>query len=211
MNLKIAANIVALGMIAFTLDYASPPKVIEQLSVVSTGVVIPWGDLSAKLVEAGVVDETKFRELSQLQGNIVMNEGNAHVMLNGLWAFGLANKNDILEHGPMMDRKYGGAGNFASTGGWTLAQGSAMDHYSMHKMITLTPEQQKKVENTSKNIFRPCCKNSTYFPDCNHGMAMLGLLELLAKQGATEEELYQVAEKANTLWFPPKPTGGCSV
>src|SRR3989344_8081010 len=209
MNLKIAANIVALGMIAFTLDYASPPKVIEQLSVVSTGVVIPWGDLSAKLVEAGGVDETKFRELSQLQGNIVMNEGNAHVMLNGLWAFGLANKNDILEHGPMMDRKYGGAGNFASTGGWTLAQGSAMDHYSMHKMITLTPEQQKKVENTSKNIFRPCCKNSTYFPDCNHGMAMLGLLELLAKQGATEEELYQVAEKANTLWFPPKPTGGC--
>ena len=28
----------------------------------------------------------------------------------------------------------------------------------------------------AKGIYRPCCNNSTYFPDCNHGMAMLGLL-----------------------------------
>ena len=58
-----------------------------------------------------------------------------------------------------------------------------MNHYSMHRFIVLTPEQQALVEKVSKGIYRPCCGNSVYFPDCNHGMAMLGLLELMASQG----------------------------
>ena len=33
-------------------------------------------------------------------------------------------------------------------------------------------------------------------------MAMLALLELLASQGATEQELYRAALVANSLWFP---------
>ena len=102
----------------------------------------------------------------------------------------------------MMDPRYGGAGNFASTGGWTLSRGNAMDHYSVHAFITLTKEQQMLVERVSKNIYRPCCGNSTYFPDCNHGMAMLGLLELMASQGVSEQDMYKVALQVNTLWFP---------
>ena len=123
-------------------------------------------------------------------------------MLNLLWALGLGNKNEILEKGPMMYAKYGGAGNFASTGGWSLASGKAMDHYSKHSFIKLTPEQQALVARASQNIYRPCCGNSTYFPDCNHGMAMLGLLELMASQGVSEAEMYKTALKVNSYWFP---------
>ena len=33
-------------------------------------------------------------------------------------------------------------------------------------------------------------------------MAMLGLLELMASQGANEEEMYKAALSANSYWFP---------
>ena len=155
-------------------------------------------DIKRQLYDLGVIDKAKAPdELS---------------MLNMFWAFGLANKNDILEKGPMMDPQYGGAENFASTGGWTLAQGKAMDHYSMHKLIVLTPEQQKRVDDVSKNIYRPCCGNSTYFPDCNHGMAMLGILELGASQGQSKQELYATAKSVNDVWFPKvEQKSGCTV
>jgi len=184
------------------------------------GVELPvkWDNLGVQMIDAGVIDKTKFESLyagrgglseadqkllsSGNNGNLVINSENSGVMLNMLWAFGLANKNPIIENGPMMDRQYGGAGNFASTGGWTLAKGNAMDHYSMHSFVTLTPEQQALVERVAKNIYRPCCNNSTYFPDCNHGMAMLGLLELMASQGVSEADMYKVALQVNTLWFP---------
>jgi len=77
-----------------------------------------------------------------------------------------------------------------------------MDHYSKYNFVSLTPEQQALVEKVSKGIYRPCCGNSTYFPDCNHGMAMLGFLELMASQGKTEEEMYQAALVVNSFWFP---------
>lgn len=150
---------------------------------------IDLDSLEEQLIEAGVIDPEKF-------GAGVRTD------LNILWAFGLANKNPILEEGPMMDPSSGGPEYFASTGGWTLAKGDAMEHYSKHSFVVLTPEQQELVEEVSKNIYRPCCNNPTYFPDCNHGMAMLGLLELLVSQGANEEDLYRAALEANSRWFP---------
>lgn len=33
-------------------------------------------------------------------------------------------------------------------------------------------------------------------------MAMLGLLELMASQGVGEEEMYKIALKINSYWFP---------
>src|SRR3989344_6369017 len=110
----------------------------------------------------------------------------------------------------MMNPAYGGAGGFASTGGWTLArgpstgsgQGDAMEHYNMHSLVTVTPERQALVEKVSKNISRPCCGNSTHFPDCNHGIAMLSLLEILASQGVGEDEMYKAALAVNSYWFP---------
>ena len=135
-------------------------------------------------------------------GQIKITPENSGLWLNLLWALGLGNKNVILEEGPMSDKRYGGAANFASTGGWTLARGDAMKHFSQYNFITLTSEQQQLVEKVSKGIYRPCCGNSTYFPDCNHGMAMLGLLELMASQGVSEDEMYKLALQVNAYWFP---------
>src|SRR3989338_4083566 len=104
--------------------------------------------------------------------------------------------------GEMKNPAYGGAGNFASTAGWTLSVGGPMEHYSRHKFFDLTLEQQALVEKMSKGIYRPCCGNSTHFPDCTHGIAMLGLLELMASQGVSEEEMWKAALAVNTYWFP---------
>lgn len=57
------------------------------------------------------------------------------------------------------------------------------------------------VADVSANIYRPCCGNPTSFPDCNHGMAILGLLELMASQGATEEAMYEASLAFNSYWF----------
>lgn len=213
-----SASVIILGLALLVLVPMEKEKPV-------TSFVVYWGDLGAKMVEAGVIDQDQFESLYASRGglsaedkklltgsgeNLVITPQNSGAVLNLLWAFGLSNKNPILENGPMMT--YSGAdlpaealakaGNFASTGGWTLAKGEAMDHYSMHKFVILTPEQQALVEKVAKNIYRPCCDNSTYFPDCNHGMAMLGLLELMASQGVAETEMYKVALQVNTLWFP---------
>jgi hypothetical protein len=193
---------------------------LEKDVLPAEGIVLPirWGDLGKKMVEAGVIDKDKFEAVYERRGGLdeeanrlLYGEGNKEVkmdaqnagfLLNMLWAFGLANKNEILEEGPMSDPQHGGADRFASTGGWTMAKGNILDHYSTYEFVTLTPEQQKRVEEVSKNIYRPCCGNSVYFPDCNHGMAMLGLLELMASQGVGEKEMYEVALRVNSYWFP---------
>jgi len=194
---------------------------LEQSVLPSDGVTLPitWGDLGAKLVEVGAIDTAKlealykdrggfpaeYRKLIEKNANqkIVITNWNSGYLLNLLWALGLANKNPILEDASeMMNPVYKGAGNFASTGGWTLARGNAMDHYNMHQLMVLTADQQGIVDRVSRNIFRPCCGNSTHFPDCNHGMAMLGLLELMASQGVSEKDMYKTALAVNSYWFP---------
>ncbi len=189
-------------------------------SVLPEKFVLPvaWKDYGKRLVTTGVIDQEKLATLSRTRGGlseeekklltetdngeIVMTAENSGILLNLFWAFGLANKNQILEKGPMADPKYGGAGRFASTGGWTLSRGDVMTHYSKHAFVMLTPAEQATVDRVSQGIFRPCCDNSTYFPDCNHGMAMLGLLELMAGQGVSEGEMYRVALQVNSFWFP---------
>src|SRR3990167_2613057 len=194
---------------------------LEKTIIPERGVTLPivWGDLGKQMIDNGVIDLQKFESLYSQRGGLdeasknllrginngrlVITKENSGVLLNLLWALGLGNKNEILEKGEMTDKRYGGeADNFASTGGWSLAVGNPMNHYSKHSMIRLTPEQQSLVDEVSKNIYRPCCGNSTHFPDCNHGMAMLGLLELMAKNGASEQEMYSVALKVNSFWFP---------
>ncbi|MBI5470559.1 hypothetical protein HY968_04565 [Candidatus Kaiserbacteria bacterium] len=202
----------------------APASELEEVVLPMKGVELPvtWGDLGRQLVDAGAIDPVKmaalykdrggfpaeYRKLLEQEGNgkIVMTRENAGYFLNLLWALGLANKNSILEDKKeMMNPAYGAlppASGFASTGGWTIANGDAMEHYNMHALITLTVEQQKLVDKVSRNIFRPCCGNSTHFPDCNHGMAMLGLLELMASQGVSESDMYKAALAVNSYWFP---------
>lgn len=179
-----------------------------------------YGNLGPKMVALGVIDQQKFIEIYEksnqpltseqkdilLKGsdkNIKITRDNSYFLLNFFWAVGLANKSKILEEGEMV--KYSGkqgAGSFASTGGWTLAKGNTMNYYSKSPLIPLTKDQELLVESVASNIFRPCCNNSTAFPDCNHGMALLGVLQLMASSGATEEQMYQAGKYFNAYWFP---------
>ena len=198
----------------------SQVSALEEAVLPSKGVVLPasWGNLGVQLVDSGAIDADKFKAIYEERGaftdeykNLLLADNNGKIKitrensgyyLNLFWALGLANKNPILETGEMVDPKYGGAGNFASTGGWTIAKGNPMDHYSKHAFITLTTEQQALVDKVSRGIYRPCCGNSVHFPDCNHGMAMLGLLELMASQGASEQDMWKTALVVNSYWFP---------
>ncbi|MBI5306465.1 hypothetical protein HZB04_02690 [Candidatus Wolfebacteria bacterium] len=226
-SIIISALIIA-GAWIYTADFKSSnmkPVEIQRKTNISMdesdeGVILPvrWGDLGAKLVSVGVIDADKFKAiynqkrdftneyetllLGQNNGNLKITKGNAGYLLNLFWALGLANKNPILDYGEMTNSQYGGAQNFALTAGWTISQGDSMDHYSRHKFFNLTDGQQALINKISKGIYRPCCDNSTYFPDCNHGMAMLGLLELMASQGASEDDMWKTALAVNSYWFP---------
>jgi len=176
---------------------------------------IKWGDLGKRMVEDGVIDKAKLaqavvgadklpKDLDKYfedgQNKIEVNQQNAQFWVDVLWGLGLANKNKILETGAMMQD--GDASNFASTGGWTLGVDEPMSYYSNYNYITLSDKQQETVEEIAGNIYRPCCGNSTAFPDCNHGMAMLGLIELMVSQGKSPDEIYKTALAFNTYWFP---------
>lgn len=214
-SLLIGATFFADGV---TLSENQTTLVVEAI-VPEDGINIPvnLSLYSKELIDLGVIDAERLEKIYESRGglsedeldllygrsnsSLVITEENSGLVLNILWAFGLSNKNPVLEEGPMM--KYDGdASGFASTGGWTLARGDSMDHYSKYEMVVLSEEEQFRVEEISKNIYRPCCGNSTYFPDCNHGMAMLGLIELLVEQGLSDEEIYEIALGVNSYWFP---------
>lgn len=200
---------------------AGSPDALQESVIPAAGIMLPitWRSLGAKLVETGIIDPAKLEALYRDRGGfpaeyqklieknandkIIITSQNSGYLLNLLWALGLANKNPILEDkNEMMNPTYKDAGNFASTGGWTLAKGKAMDHYNMHSLVVLTTDQQAIVDRVSRSIYRPCCGNSTHFPDCNHGMAMLGLLELMASQGVSKQDMYKMALAVNSFWFP---------
>ncbi len=181
---------------------------------------VSYGDLGPKMVELGVIDLEKFQDVYENAGQPlgkeqlkILTEGsqekikitpeNSYFLLNFFWAFGLANKNKILTEGEITKYGQDQVGNFASTGGWSLTRGDdVMDYYAIGDLIALTPKQQQLVDEVSGNVYRPCCNNPTSFPDCNHGMALLGVLELMAASGATEKEMYEAAKFINAYWFP---------
>ena len=180
---------------------------------------ISYGDLGPQLIESGVIDYNAFATVYARSGNPlskaqieILNQGsdeqviitaeNAHFLLNYFWAVGLANKNPILLDGPIVQNSGGQIQRFASTGGWTLATKPVTEIYASLDLIPLTAEQQRRVEEVAAGVYRPCCNNPTLFPDCNHGMAMLGLLELMASKGATTDQMFEAAKYVNAFWFP---------
>lgn len=183
------------------------------------GVVLPvkWGDLGEKLVSIGVIDEEAFMELfksgplssknneyesilaGNYDGNIVLTQENSRFVLNTLWALGLAQRSDVLDS---MLEEYPEIENLAATGGWTVGKLDAMDYYGKFDLLGLSSEQQSLVKEITQNIYRPCCNNHAAFADCNHGMAMLSLVEMMVSEGYSEEEIYDTALAVNTTWFP---------
>jgi hypothetical protein len=178
-----------------------------------------YGDLGPKLIAAGAIDLEKLKSVYERSGSpltseqlailtrgsdkrITITQDNAYFLINFFWALGLANKNPILDQGPIT--KYGKSriGSFASTGGWTVGAKKVTDIYSQSRLISLTPDQQAKVDEVAGNSYRPCCGNPTAFPDCNHGMALLAVLELEAANNASVKEMYEAAKYFNAFWFP---------
>jgi len=175
---------------------------------------ISWGDLGIKLVDLGVIDEQKFEKAVPLTDEqrailtrgydspVRIDSSNGQFVVDMLWALGLAQKSIIYEEGPMGKEYKDKVGNFASTGGWTLAKGAAVNYLGRYELIPLNAEQQQKVAEIAKNVYRPCCGNPTWFPDCNHGMAALAAIELMVSKGISDEEIYRNILKLNSFWFP---------
>jgi len=178
-----------------------------------------WGDILPRLVQQGILDVEKFKAAAARSGspltdeqlrlltepsneNLRIDSSNAYFMVTVLWGLGIANKNSILESGPMATAGWDNRGNYAATGGWTLGDRDGGEMVSAYELVSLTPEQQATVEEIAFNSYRPCCGNATAFPDCNHGAAALGLAELMASQGATEDEIFQAVKAFNAFWFP---------
>ncbi len=175
---------------------------------------VSWGDILPRLIEMGVIDRTKFEKVvvmgeeeraifeGRWDAPIRINSQNSQFVVDALWALGLAQKSLVYEEGPMGKQYKKDAGRFASTGGWTLARGDAMSYYNKFEILNLTDDEQKRVFEISSNVYRPCCGNSTAFPDCNHGMAALAAIELMVKKGLPDEEIYRNVLKLNSFWFP---------
>lgn len=175
---------------------------------------VSWGDLGPKLISLGVIDLKKFKDavsptpdqLSILTKGgdipIAIDNENGQFVVDLLWALGLAQKSTVYDLGPMGTDYKDTVGNFASTGGWSLARGEAVNYLNKYDLIKLDDEQQGRVAEIAKNVYRPCCDNPTWFPDCNHGMAALAAIELMVSGGLSDEEIYKNILKLNSFWFP---------
>ena len=177
---------------------------------------IALNDSVVRLAQNGVIDKDKFLAIYQDRGGlpselksvlddpsskkILLTRQNANYYVNLLWPLGLANYMSSNKESPINGKSLF---NFASTGGWDLGKeenGGA--YFNKFKIVELTPDQETLVTKIAQNTYRPCCNNSTFYQDCNHGSALLGLLQLGAAQGLTEDELYREAVAFNSFWFP---------
>ncbi len=178
-----------------------------------------YGDIGPRMIKSGVIDLEKFKQTYEKSAQkltkeqleiltkgsnkkIKIDRDNSYFLLNFFWAAGLSNKSKALTEGDIVKYGEGQVGNFASTGGWSLSKTQPMDYYAKSDLIPMTLEQEILVEKVASNVYRPCCNNSTAFPDCNHGMALLSVLQLMSANGATEKQMYEAAKYYNAFWFP---------
>lgn len=177
---------------------------------------VVFGDSIRKLVAAGALDPDKYRAVTspgQLlpawvewlfvapsTEPIVLSAETAPHLLHLLWALGLSTRTGFNGRSPIDAIQLP---SFASTGGWTLGrEPNGYVYFNRIDTVGLSRSQEARVLDVATGSFRPCCDNSTLFQDCNHGSAMLGLLELAASQGASVDELYRIALAANSYWSP---------
>lgn len=208
---------IAIGIPGRNRSAASDPLDLYEQVVpgkgVNTGVI--FGDAIQRVIVAGALDPEKLRAQSHplphwverlLAGSsqepIVFTRERAPYLVNLLWPIGLSNRAIFNQGSPINTAELSG---FASTGGWTLGRapdGSA--YFNTVDAVPLTDRQAFLALAVATNTFRPCCDNSTFFQDCNHGSALLGLIELAASQGLSAEAVYRLALAANSYWFPDR-------
>ena len=168
---------------------------------------VKWNGIVSKMVKDGVLDPGKlegiltkrykqemrpeWRDVLAGRGtNLSINSDNAVFMMYVLWTFAKHNENGILTDSPF-------AKNFKN-----YDIGVGRSGYGDTSLLALTPSQQAIAKKVSENAYRPCCGNSTAAPDCSHGYSALGLVELMASQGFSEEEIFNTFVKFNSFWFP---------
>lgn len=202
----------------------SPPRAypLYEEAVAS---VIPAGGFQSRitlqdsvlqLIDYTVIDRGKFFALARERGAppadlstvlsepseqpLLLTRANAGYLVNLLWPVGLSTYMAGNFASPLNGDSLP---NFASTGGWTLGgadNGAA--YFNAFPIVGLSAAQELLVIRIAESTYRPCCDNSTFFQDCNHGSALLGLLQLGASQGLDESELYREALAFNSFWFP---------
>jgi len=209
----------------FIFAYFKQTEEVNPLYAKATSEVLPAEGFSSKislknsvleLIENGVIDKGKFEELYTDQEQytteledllnqpsekpILLTKENYDYYLNLLWALGLANYMSTNEKSPIQGSSLF---RFSSTGGWILGKAkNGGEYFNKFKIVELTADQEELVTRIASNTYRPCCNNSTFFQDCNHGSALLGVLQLGASQGLSEDELYKEALAFNSFWFP---------
>lgn len=178
---------------------------------VDTGLI--FGDAIPRLIAAGALDPDKLRALGDglppwverlfaapSETPIVFTRERAPYLVNLLWPIGLSNRAAFDRRSPIDNLRLP---SYAGTGGWTLGRAAnGYVYFDAVEAVAMTPRQAALALDVASNSFRPCCDNSTFFQDCNHGSALLGLIELAASQGAAAERIYGIALTANAYWFP---------
>lgn len=196
-----------------TIDYGTIIKEVYP----NQGFALPakWDGAPKQLVDSGALNlsfvanalnsanqsltKNELRVLNGTGGsNVTLNKSSALFTLYVLWALGINNKNPIISNGPIMN--YGGSPyNLASTGGYGPLGKLQLGNLSI---ITLNSSEQEMVEAIASNTYRPCCNNPAMFPDCNHGAAQLGLIELMASQGKNQTQIYDALKEFNSFYYP---------
>jgi len=173
-------------------------------------------DSIVNLVRNEVISREKFNSLQEFNGKmprelstvmddpsekpILLTRENAGNYVNLLWPVGLSNYMKANLESPLAGPDLP---NFASTAGWTLGkQPEGSGYFNKFPIVGLEPGAESLAVRAAKSTYRPCCNNPTFFQDCNHGSALLGVLQLGASQGISEEELYKEALAFNSFWFP---------
>lgn len=194
--------------IAYVSEEVSPAKGIQ------TKIVL--GDVLPRMVALGIIDLGKIEALYKNRGGIppeemklltststtplVVNADNATWLVNLLWPLGLANHLEVNNQSPIAGKD---VGNYASTGGWSLGRAaSGGGYFNKYPLVPLTPTQEKRVQQIAQSTYRPCCDNSSFFQDCNHGSAAMGMIELGVSEGLSDEDIYQTLLAFNSFWFP---------
>jgi len=188
----------------------------EVLPLQGRTIEVSFGDSISRLVQAGVISPEKFSAIYVKRGGlpgwvkelftnasskpITLSFQTAPYLLNLLWPLGVATKTRFNDKSPLNGPN---VGRYASTGGWIIGKAPRGGEY-FNKVVALDLDsaQEAVALEAAKNTYRPCCNNSTFFQDCNHGSALLGLYELAASQGSKVEELYQIGRIANSYWYP---------
>ena len=152
-------------------------------------------------------------------GYIQFNATNTEFVQLVLWSLGINNNNTIINAGPIINAsvpyakqinsnaslnqkvtpEYIANHYFASTGGYGPLGKLQLGELNI---INLSSQQQALMYDVATHSYRPCCDNPTAFPDCNHGAAALGLIELLAYQGANQSQMFDAARYFYQYQFP---------